>query len=1538
MVLSVLTCPVPFWENGGFSACARQRYLENFIPFATVLISLALLLLPAFQYWRRLHRQSNGFEPLANSESYQQVDQNAVSIIAAHGPWLSWLEGSLLVATIVIILFFVAYFGSSSESLPLGLLISSIYCFGLWGVRRWAFSFAPGARNLIRSHSGALYALGWLCLGFITLSTFASPVDRAWTLTTLLVDALSTLVLLLHITAPNIIVRSNAGRLHEYAQLGKESSASLISRWTFSWVNSVIWKAFRDQLNISDLHALNWDDTAMVTSRRFYNGAPATLKLLWRLYYFTKYDLLKQGAWAVLFSLVSFCPAFLLRFILDYLESPSTTSRNNAWLCVAGLLVAGVVTGIADCQCEWLGRKVSVRLRAILIDDIFTKVLSRRVTKPAKASGDLEDSAQDTSATDGNILNLMAVDAASVSEVGAHMHLAWVNFPLQLTIACLVLYSILGISGILGVILMIALLPLNVLVSKRQVAAQMKVLGAADSRVQASNELISNIRVIKLCAWEEEFRKKVGRLRKLELSELRIRFFWWSVSMTVFYSLPFITTILTLFIYTIVEDKTLETKTAFPALAIFAVLRIPLDRMSSMISFILQAHVSVGRIEQFLKERGTTRHDQRMEGDGLVIGFENATFEWPTQRDAEPSASDDIQLAEISPTGAFRLTNLQIKFHNNGLNVICGPSGSGKSSLLLALLGEMDLLRGRVYLPLAQQPMDDHSLTSNAAYCPQEPWIMNQTIRANILFGLPLQNHRYKMVLDAVALNRDIAELENGDLAIAGERGSRLSGGQKQRIALARALYSPATFLLLDDCLSALDARTGRHILFHTIKGPLMKGRTCILATHHAQLVLPHCDFAVFLENGSIKQQGSVSELIKLGVVESNSLVAKAEDGIKTYFTHNSQMAADDGLQSEASEAEALDGPPVGENASSKTKAESAYHEEMGTGAVSFSVIKTYLTSMGSRRFWTVVFSAFALQQITSLGTNLWVKTWAQSFDELAKDPGDPQGDARHVNSVYYLAVYGLICLSYVLVSFVRDLMTFSGALKASARIFDNLLDSILHARLMFFDKVPFGQITNRFSRDVEAVDQEVAPHSTSTFYTFCSLATVIILISAMIPVFLPIAAIICFAYYIITVIYINSARDLKRIESVQRSPLYQHFGEALAGYISVRAYGHVERYIKESQILIDGYNQPYILLWAAKEWLTLRIACLSALISWLTGTFLLWSMDRGTVSPGIAGLALTYAATFSDNVLWFVQLYAIVQQSFNSVERIVEYTDIEQEPSEPLEPSPYDLSPHWPLHGHVHFQGYTTRYASDLDPVLVDLSFEVNAGQRVAVVGRTGAGKSTLALALIRAIEADAGRITIDDISIASVNLDHLRRAVTVVPQDPTLFDGSLRDNLDPLHQYTDDDLRNVLQRLQFFQSLSSGDLDHPAVALSMGQRQLVCIARALLRRSRILVLDEATASIDHDTDALIQAALRSSIATGTTVLTIAHRLLTIVDYDRVVVLDSGRVVEQGSVAELLHKRGDRAFFRQLCEQSGDLAHIERVVQSQKPHRAFEE
>ncbi|KAK4574471.1 hypothetical protein LTR86_001312 [Recurvomyces mirabilis] len=1295
-----------------------------------------------------------------------------------------------------------------------------------------------------------------------------------------------------------------------------EECSSLLSRWTFAWVSPVVWKAYSNTLTSADLYPLAWDDRADVATQRLSSATPKASALLWRLFRWARSDLAYQGAWATLFSAIILCPAILLRGILNYMAAPSANSRNDAWICVGGLLLSGIMTGVAECQCEWVGRKISLRLRAILIDQIFQKMLRRRLIIPETSLQESEQLAGD--AGDGAVMNLMTADTASISEVGAHMHFVWINFPLQLIIATSVLYSLLGLSGLFGVLMMILLLPLNVVVSKRQVTAQAKTLSAADARVQVSNELISNIRVIKLCNLEKVFRDKVRNLRKKELAELQRRFLWWSISMTVFYALPFVTTILTLFLYTIVERRSLETKVAFPAIAIFAVLRIPLDRISAMISFMLQAHVSIGRVESFLGGQEISRQRHVSNFTDHPVGFNNASLHWTATESHILTTNDDLELAELgSARSLFRLSNIKIEFHSFALNVILGASGSGKSSLLSAMLGEMQLLHGR-----SSDSVHDLPRTA-VAYCSQQPWILNTTIRANILFGLPMRSQRYITVLDAVALSADLGAFADRDLTLAGERGTRLSGGQRQRVSLARALYSNTQYLILDDCLSGLDSRTAKHVFFHGIMGSLAKGRTCILATHNGQLVVPYCQHAVLLEDGQVKTQGPPSHMKHTGIGVPDTSNDETSPMVP--------RAANADANGTSSEAEMFRLPPAIDDQPDGSDIKAEYTEEISSGAVPFSVVKTYLSSMGKSWFWIVILVAFALQQIASLGTNLWIKTWANKFDAaISQDAALANSDPiATVNSGYYLAIYGMICLSYVAVSFVRDLAALSGALKASLQLFDKLLDSILHADIVFLDKVPFGQIANRFSRDISVIDQEVTLHSLSTLYTLCSLVTVIVLISALLPMFLPAAAIICAVYWLISNTYISSARDLKRLEAVGSSPLYQHLGAASLGCASIRAYGQGTRFIDDNRDLINSFNQPYYLLWAAKEWLTIRVACVSAIISWLTGTLLMLGVDGGSVSTGVAGLILTYAATFTDNVLWLVQLYAIVQQSFNSVERVDEYTKIRPEPTEPLERPIYDLSPDWPTRGHVSFHGYCTSYMVGGDLVLKDVSFEIPAGKRVAVVGRTGAGKSTLALALVRAVEATSGSINIDGINIASVTLQQLRQAVSVVPQDPTLFDGNLRENLDPWHSHSDADLIGVLREVQFFRSLPSGRLEDPASILSLGQRQLVCIARVLLRRSRILVLDEATASIDHTTDALVQTALRSGLVAGVSVLTIAHRLKSIIDYDCVIVLGNGSVVEEGTVTKLISRRGPDAFFRRLCEQTGDLEAIEAAMSS---------
>ncbi|CRG87885.1 hypothetical protein PISL3812_04906 [Talaromyces islandicus] len=1255
--------------------------------------------------------------------------------------------------------------------------------------------------------------------------------------------------------------------------LRKDITASFLSRMSFSWLDELVWKAFRATLEVSDLYPLSAEQKSDAIAREF--GVMPTASLLRRLWHFMKYDVLSQGCWAAVHSVAVYIAPALIRVFLTHLKA----ADEAAWLCVWGFLAGGVLVGTADCQCEWNGRQTSAKVRAVLVNEIYTKVLRKRIAWSAGK--------EDAVTSDGGIFNLMSIDAENVSAVSGDLHFVWVTFPVQTGIGTWLLYRLLGISGVLGVLAMVLLLPLNFLVARRVMAVQAQVLTASDKRIHATNDVLNNLRTIKYSAWVQPFMERVLSKRGAEITELRARSIWWSVNMTTFHALPFIVTMITLFLYTVVWGGSLGTSTAFPALAIFGIIRIPLDRMASSISFIIRAHVSLTRIESFLLERETGKYQQlgASDSDSGRVGFENATLSWPSAvagTSAGDTSREDIPLTAIR-TSPFRLENLNISFKTNALNIVCGPSGAGKSSLLLSLLGEMDLHHGHVFLAHEENPSTFSSLSDTTAYCPQDPWIMNRSIRANILMDLPFDGRRYERVLHATELQPDLAAMNHGDLALAGEAGRRLSGGQKQRIALARALYSPSKCVLLDDCLSAVDAHTANHVFFHAIKGPLMRGRTCILATHAVQLVTPHCEHLVVLDEGRVVGQGPPEKVMSKG------LVAGEQSDTDSARAHIEPATPDYNI-------EAKDKP-------GDVDSQSTHTETKAEGKVTWAVVRTYLTTMGKRSFWIVVTFMFGAQQIAALGTNLWVKQWAFAYD---------QESASKPEASYYVAVYAAIFLSYVLITFVRDLVTLYGSLRASTAIYSNLLSAILNATPLFFDRTPLGQITNRLTKDVEIMDQSLPGFAISGLQLIASMGMVLVLISTVVPVFLVAAMFICVAYYLVTVVYINGARDLKRIESVQRSPLYQHFSESLAGCVSLRAYAHATAsFTLQNRELVDAINQSFLLQWATQAWLTFRIDVLSSLVSFFTGVFVLLNSSR--IERGSAGLVLTFAVSFTENVMWFVQVYSIVQRNLNSVERILEYVSLEQE-EEKKDRRIYDLPGPWPTEGRVSFHSFSARYAHGLDLVLDGVSFEVPPGQRVAVVGRTGAGKSSLALALIRALRAQTGRIEIDGVDIRSVSLEQLRQAITLVPQDPQLFEGTIRDNLDPLRVHNDAELGSLLRDVRLGQATDSY-LDQAATNLSRGQRQLLCIVRGLLRKTRIVVLDEATASVDHDTDAAIQATLRISMAQGTTVLTIAHRLHTIADYDRLVVLDGGRVAEQGPVVDLLERRA--AFWR-LCEEAG--------------------
>ena len=772
------------------------------------------------------------------------------------------------------------------------------------------------------------------------------------------------------------------------------------------------------------------------------------------------------------------------------------------------------------------------------------------------------------------------------------------------------------------------------------------------------------------------------------------------------------------------------------------------------------------------------------------------------------------------------------------------------------------------------------------------------------------------------------------------------------------------------------------------------------------------------MHNGKVAHSGSPEEVIASGAFgdELNKSRPGSKGTSQTHTRNASTVELNENTNGDAGGHAQQNGhtkDPAKDVELAKAKSKEANAntrtESKATGSVSIKVIRMYLASMGPWHYWLFAFFAFALQQVGSVAANVWIRTWANAYTRdvrlssiaAVNVPALPshniQGASYSINSFsasgifwnlpfttatssassppmstsstsntqdpkvdawYYLVIYALLGVFYILISALREGYIFWGSLRASKKLHRELLTAITHAKLQFFDTTPLGQLMNRFSKDVEAIDQDVSPVAVGVLGCLASLISIIVLIVVITPGFLIAGLFISVIYWAIGFFYINSSRDLKRLESIQRSPIYQQFGETLSGAVTIRAYGDERRFIRDNQHRVDTHNRPFIYLWATNRWLALRADFTGALVAFFAGVFVILSID--TIDAGSAGLSLTYAVMFTENVLWLVRLYAANEQNMNSVERIKEYIEVDQEAQGIIEDNRPPIG--WPNKGAIEFINYSTRYRPDLDPVLRDLSFSIQPGERVGIVGRTGAGKSSLTLAIFRGLEAYEGKILLDNIDIGTIGLQDLRSAITIVPQDPTLFTGTIRSNLDPFTLFTDAEIFATLRRVQLISSpaASSSSTTTPAPPiptivqpdnaandltriptntnpygentnifqhltspiaesgsnLSQGQRQLLCLARALLKAPKVLIMDEATASIDYATDAKIQDTLRE--VKESTIVTIAHRLMTIIDYDKVLVLEGGRVVEWGAPWELIGKEGGG--FRGMCEMSGDL------------------
>uniref|UniRef100_A0A3P9KLK6 ATP-binding cassette, sub-family C (CFTR/MRP), member 3 n=1 Tax=Oryzias latipes TaxID=8090 RepID=A0A3P9KLK6_ORYLA len=1136
-----------------------------------------------------------------------------------------------------------------------------------------------------------------------------------------------------------------------------------------------------------------------------------------------------------------------------------------------------------------------MNVRTALIGAIYRKALV--ITNAAKRSS-----------TVGEIVNLMSVDAQRFMDLTAFLNMLW-SAPLQIMLALYFLWENLGPSVLAGVAVMVMLIPLNAFIAMKTRAYQVEQMQHKDARLKLMNEILNGIKVLKLYAWEESFKQKVLDIRQKELNVLRKTAYLGALSTMAWTSAPFLVALTSFAVFVSVdENNVLDAKRAFVSLSLFNILRFPLNMLPQVISSIAQASVSLKRIQNFLShdELDPDSVDRKNTPGDFSVTVVNGTFTW---------AKEDPPV----------LHSVSVMVPRGSLLAVVGPVGCGKSSLISALLGEMEKLEGEV------------SIQGSVAYVPQQAWIQNATLRDNILFGNAYNEQKYCSVLDACALTQDLEVLPGGDQTEIGEKGINLSGGQRQRVSLARALYSDADVYLLDDPLSAVDAHVAKHI-FDRLIGPdgLLKEKTRILVTHGISF-LPQVDNIMVLGAGRVSEMGSHQELLKQNgafaeflrnyaledILEEDELEDELLDEMEFFpeeelGNHHCDMMENEPVMNEARKAFmrqmsvlSADGENPrrrsvrrhgcsqrkrGEPPEKKKELEKLIQAETAeTGRVKTKVYLEYVKAVGVL-LSVLILLLYGCQSAAAIGSNIWLSQWTN----------DAAGNHTQENVQMRVSVYAALGIAQGILVMISSYTLAMGNISAARRLHANLLTNKLHTPQSFFDTTPIGRIINRFSKDVYVID-EALPSTVLMFLgTFCASLSTMIVIVCSTPYFALIIPVLALIYVFVQRFYVASSRQLKRLESVSRSPIYSHFSETVTGSSVIRAYGRLDAFVLMSDAKVDENQRSYYPGIVSNRWLGVRIEFIGNCIVLFAALFaVIW---KETLNPGLVGLSVSYALQVTMSLNWMVRMTSDLENNIVAVERVKEYS--ETKPEAPWEVEDKKPPPEWPTDGKVEFHGYSVRYRDGLDLVLKNITLDVKGGEKIGIVGRTGAGKSSMTLCLFRLLEAAAGEITIDGVKIAEIGLHDLRSRLTIIPQEPVLFSGTLRMNLDPFDKYSDEDVWKALEHshLHGFVRNQPAQLQMECAEggenLSVGQRQLVCLARALLRKTRILILDEATAAIDLETDDLIQSTIRTQFE-NSTVFTIAHRLNTIMDYTRVLVLDKGKIAEFDTPSNLISKRG---------------------------------
>ncbi|KAJ3105437.1 hypothetical protein HDU97_008053 [Phlyctochytrium planicorne] len=1303
---------------------------------------------------------------------------------------------------------------------------------------------------------------------------------------------------------------------------------------------------------------------------------------------------------------------------------------------------AGPSTASANSMAE-SGKDIST-FKEVAVDDTTGKANDQKPSSDEKNKPEAgEDSDDEESSGVGKIVTLMSSDVEKIREATVNIY-EFATTPPQIVASLVGLVWLLGWPALTGVVIMILTLPATYYVSEIFNETLDKLMSCTDKRTNVVNEMLQSIRIIKFFAWEPNFLKKIKDARAKEMSQLVRYFITNAIAFLIWDCAPILVSFGTFFVYTYIAGYELNAKTAFAAIALFNNMRIPLLAYPELVVETFQLRVSIDRIQTFLEGEELEKYDSATDiyvsdvVDAPKVGFKDAWFSWRTGDDdktstkeqatessnatpegestplVNPSASS-ASLASVNSSSStsqtvFTLRNLNLIVPENGLTCVTGATGSGKSSLIQALLGEMKRLSGFSHLPTTSGIKG-----SGVAYVAQTSWLMNATIRDNICFGEAYDPLRYSRVIKACALVKDLESFDAGDLTEIGEKGINLSGGQKQRVSLARATYSYAQFILLDDPLSAVDAPTARHLFEHAICG-LLQGRTRILVTHAVALTLPRADHVVVMQNGEIFASGDVPTVLAVAGIESVISTDSAVSILRDY------------KKTDANDSETIVGSVEDQDISNlvdygngKTREDArklVEKEESQEGAVKLSIYIAHLSAAGGLVFIGTWIAALLIERTAQTLDSFWIKRWIEAYKErdaivngtapvltgaacqntfvpsyvtsgslmmrplwwsitlpistscdgsLGNSSFLPAEEVPPVNTLYFIGIYGAIVFLWIVCNQLGVAIRSVGSYIASKRLHDQLMERILGAPIRFFDKTPIGRILNRASKDIAAIDQDVVMAYHFVLIHLFDIITIAVVITYIIPLFFVAFLPFGYLYYRIAADYLASSRELKRLDSVTRSPIFSMFSETLTGAATIRAYGAEQRFEKENMRRIDANHRAYFYLWATNRWLGVRVSSVAGIVIFVSAAITV--LSRTAIGPELAAIALIWSLNFCDYLIWLIREQARLEMTLNAVERVEEYLVIDQELPAVIESSRPPAS--WPSKGSISVKNLELKYSPELDPVLKNVSFDIPGGSKVGIVGRTGAGKSSLTLALFRIVEASYGTITIDGINISEIGLRDLRSNLTIIPQDPVLFVGTIRSNMDPFDEFDDAQIWASLDRVHIastmqtasvsgsslFASTSTLDMkvssststlvvedassestvDPGSAPLSLdsvvaeggsnfsqGQRQLLCLARALLKSSKITILDEATASVDNETDARIQEAIRGPDFAEVTVISIAHRLRTVADYDLILVLEKGEVSQFGKPWDLMQQDG---IFRGMCEESGEFAELEEMA-----------